>query len=84
MDKEGDGCAGLFMSNSDVEMPGTGNAEADIQNHIKQIDGYNEKVNKLLAGSLDGADVCEDYLKNFSEPAKKELMLISKKCKWNL
>jgi hypothetical protein len=73
MDKEGDGCAGIFMANSDVEMPGTGNAEADIASHIKQIEAYNEKVKKVLAGSLDGVEVCEDYLKTFSEPAKKRI-----------
>lgn len=72
-DKNGDGCAGIFMANSDVEMPGTGNADADISSHIKQIDEYNEKVKKVLAGSLVGAEVCEDYLKSMSVPAKKRI-----------
>jgi hypothetical protein len=70
---EGDGCASIFMAYTDVEMTGTGNGEADIANHIKQMDKYNEKVKKVLAGSMAGAEVCEDYLKNFSEPAKKRI-----------
>jgi hypothetical protein len=71
--KEGDGCASIFMAYSDVEMPGTGNGEADIASHIKQMDKYNEKVKKVLAGSMAGAEVCEDYLKTFTEPAKKRI-----------
>lgn len=72
-DKDGDGCAGIFMAANDVAMPGTGNAEADIVSHIKQIDEYNEKVKKVLAGSVAGAEVCEDYLKSMSVPAKKRI-----------
>ncbi len=59
------------MAYNDVGMPGTGNVEADIASHIKQIDEYNEKVKKVLAGSMAGAEVCEDYLKSMSVPAKK-------------
>lgn len=72
-DKKGDGCASIFMADNDVAMPGTGNAEADIASHIKQIDDYNEKVKKVLAGSMAGAEVCEDYLKTFSVPAAKRI-----------
>jgi hypothetical protein len=71
--KEGDGCAGIFMASKDVAMPGTGNAEADIASHLKQIDEYNEKVKKVLVGSMAGAEVCEDYLKTMSVPAAKRI-----------
>lgn len=71
--KNGDGCAGIFMSDNDVAMPATGNEEADIASHIKQLDEYNEKVKKVLAGSMAGAEVCEDYLKSMSVPAKKRI-----------
>jgi hypothetical protein len=68
-----DGCASIFKAEKDVAMPGTGNAEADIISHIKQIDAYNEKVKKVLAGSMAGAEVCEDFLKTMSVPAKNRI-----------
>jgi hypothetical protein len=68
-----DGCASVFMVSPDVGRPGSVTTEEDIANHAKQIDEYNEKVKKLLASSLAGAEVCEDYLKNFTEPAKKRI-----------
>ena len=70
-DKDGDGCGGIFMAYNDVGMPSTGNVEADLASHIKIIEEYNEKVKKVLAGSMVGVEVCEDYLKSMSEPAKK-------------
>ncbi len=71
--KNGDGCAGIFMADNDVAMPATGNEEADIVSHIKQLEEYNEKVKKVLAGSMVGVEVCEDYLKTMSEAAKKRI-----------
>ncbi len=68
-----DGCASIFMASGDVAMPGTGNVEADITSHIKQLEEYNEKVKRVLAASMVGAEVCEDYLKTMSEPAKKRI-----------
>jgi hypothetical protein len=70
---DADGCASIFKASKDVAMPGTGNAEADIISHIKQIDAYNEKVKKVLAGSMAGAEVCEDFLKTMSVPAKNRI-----------
>jgi hypothetical protein len=61
------------MVSPDVGNPGSVTTEEDLVNHIKRIDEYNEKVKKLLASSLAGAEVCEDYLKNFTEPAKKRI-----------
>ena len=69
----GDGCASVFMVSPDVGNPGSVTTEEDLVTHIKRIDEYNEKVKKLLASSLAGAEVCEDYLKNFSEPAKTRI-----------
>jgi hypothetical protein len=68
-----DGCASVFMVSPDVGNPGSVTTEEDLVIHIKRIDEYNEKVKKLLASSLAGAEVCEDYLKNFTEPAKKRI-----------
>ena len=68
-----DGCASIFMVFPDVGNPGSVTTEEDLVNHIKRIDEYNEKVKKILASSLAGAEVCEDYLKNFSEPAKNRI-----------
>jgi hypothetical protein len=70
---DSDGCASVFMVSPDVGNPGSVTTEEDLVTHIKRIDEYNEKVKKLLASSLAGAEVCEDYLKNFTEPAKKRI-----------
>jgi hypothetical protein len=72
-DKNSDGCASIFMVSPIVGNLGSVTTEEDLVTHIKRIDEYNEKVKKLLASSLAGAEVCEDYLKNFSEPAKKRI-----------
>lgn len=68
-----DGCASIFMAAADVAMPRTGNTDVDIANHKKQIDEYNEKVQKVLTGSLAGAEVCEDFLKSISAQAIKNI-----------
>jgi hypothetical protein len=68
-----EGCASIFMVSPDVGKPGSVTTEEDLVLHIKQIDEYNEKVNKVLGGKMAGAEVCEDYLISFSEPAKKQV-----------
>jgi hypothetical protein len=77
-DKDGDGCASLFMGSTTVEMRGSGDLEADIASHIEQLKKYKEKTERLLAGNRAGVEVCEDYISSTVAQGKKGLQRLIK------
>ncbi|MDZ4807840.1 MAG: hypothetical protein SGI96_06170 [Bacteroidota bacterium] len=72
-DKEGDGIAGLFMGTTTTEVRTTGNTDEDIANHKLQIVAYNQKVEKLIAAGISGANQYETYIRNLSAPSTQQI-----------